>query len=73
MFLGELHTLMGKKQWTSKELAHKFQQWLKLLIELVDMKNSEAALSLKLFLDPKNRVCKEHRRTIHTHVSYTYV
>lgn len=63
---------MDKKQWTSKELAHKFQQWLKLLIELVDMKNPEAAQCLKLFLDYKNCVCKEHKKTTRTHVSYMF-
>ena len=68
-FLGELHTLMDRKHWTSKELAHKFQQWFKLLIQLVDMKSPEAAQCLKLFLDHKSRVCKEYRKTTHTHVS----
>ena len=63
---------MDKKQWTSEELAHKFQQWLKLLIELVDMKNPEAAQCLKLLLDHKNHVCKELRKTTHTHVSYMF-
>ena len=68
-FLGELHTIMDRKHWTSKDLAVKFQQWLKLLIQLVDMKSPEAAQYLKLFLDKNKHVCKEYRKTTYTHVS----
>ena len=71
-FLGKLHTLMDKKHWTSKELAHKFQQWLKLLIQLVDMKSPEAAQCLKLFLDHRHCICKEHKKMINMHVSCIY-
>ena len=60
---------MDRKHWTSKDLAVKFQQWFKLLIQLVDVTSPEAAQYFKLFLDPKSRVCKEYRKTTHTHVS----